>query len=77
MLSSCALWYLCTERQVCAAGRYVELEFPVVSETIVHQRYLTLFNRRIRFPAAGTRPVRSGVLQAVKCFAQERSLAGR
>ena len=44
-----------------AAGRYAELEFPVVSEAVVHQRYLTLFNRRIRFPATGTRPVRSGV----------------
>ena len=52
-----------------AAGRYVELDFPVVSESIVHQRYLTLFNRRIRFPAVGTRLVRSGAAADISCFA--------
>jgi len=42
-----------------AGGRYEALDFPVVSETVMHQRYLTLFNRRIRFPAVGARPVRT------------------
>ena len=65
------------ERHICAAGRYEELEFPVVSESIVHQRYLTLFNRRIRFPAVGTRPVRSGVEAVDRCFARvQKSCSG-
>lgn len=51
---------------MCAAGRYEELDFPIVSETIVHQRYLTLFNRRIRFPAVGTRTVRIGAVASNK-----------
>ncbi|KAK9843778.1 hypothetical protein WJX81_005907 [Elliptochloris bilobata] len=35
---------------------YTEPEFSIVSELVVHQRYLTLFNRRIRFPAVEARP---------------------
>ena len=63
------------ERFMRAAGRYAELEFPVVSETIVHQRYLTLFNRRIRFPAVGTRPVRSGGAAVDEVLCSSRSLS--
>ena len=74
LLFSCILWYSSAERQVCAAGRYAELDFPVVSESVVHQRYLTLFNRRIRFPAVGTRPVCSGAAAGDKLLCSNASL---
>lgn len=58
-------------------------EFSVVSETVLHRRYLTLYNRSVQFPSSdGTTPVRgdnrrSPLSQyAVHCAVPVRSARG-
>ena len=38
-------------------GDLPEYDFEITEETQVHRRYLTLYNRRIRFPAHHGKPV--------------------
>ena len=40
-------------------GKLQEYSFEITHEEVAHKRYLTLYNRRIHFPAHADKPVRS------------------